>query len=100
MTMHPLELLALAASVIMPLWNIPLIVKIIQRKSSEDLSLFWVWGVWVCMLLMVPWALVTRELVLKVFSFVNFVLFSGVLVAVMKYRRGDTDAQSAKEENT
>ena len=95
MIMHPLELLALVASVVMPLWNIPLIVKIVQRKSSHDLSLFWLWGVWICMLLMVPWALVTHELVLKVFSFVNFVLFSGVVVAVMKYRRGDPDAQSS-----
>jgi uncharacterized protein with PQ loop repeat len=92
MTMHPLELLALIASVVMPLWNIPLIVKIIQRKSSDDLSLSWVWGVWACMLLMIPWALVTQELVLKVFSFVNFILFSGVLMAVIKYRRGDPDA--------
>ena len=92
MTMDPLELLALAASVVMPLWNIPLIVKIVQRKSSDDLSLSWVWGVWACMLLMIPWALVTQELVLKVFSFVNFFLFSGVLVAVMKYRRGGPDA--------
>jgi hypothetical protein len=91
MTMHPLELLALIASVVMPLWNIPLIVKIIQRKSSHDLSLFWLWGVWGCMLLMVPWALVTQELVLKVFSFVNFILFTSVVVVVMKYRSGGTD---------
>ena len=46
MTMQPLELLALVASVVMPLWNIPLIVKIFRRKSSNDLSLSWVWGVW------------------------------------------------------
>jgi len=97
MTMHPLELLALVASVIMPLWNIPLIVKMIQRKSSHDLSLFWLWGIWTCMLLMVPWALVTQELVLKAFSLVNFILFSGVVITVMKYRRGDTDAQSTQE---
>lgn len=92
MTMHPLELLALAASVVMPLWNIPLIVKVIRRKSADDLSLFWLWGVWTCMLLMIPWALVTQELVLKVFSFVNFILFSGVVMAVMKYRRRDVHA--------
>ena len=92
MTMQPLELLALVASVVMPLWNIPLIVKIFRRKSSNDLSLSWVWGVWACMLLMLPWAILTNELVLKVFSFVNFILFSGVLVAVMKYRQGEADA--------
>jgi uncharacterized protein with PQ loop repeat len=87
MTMQPLESLAMAASVIMPLWNIPLVVKIVARRSSRDLSLFWVWGVWLCMLLMLPWAVITREPVLKVFSFVNFTLFSAVLVAVVRYRK-------------
>jgi uncharacterized protein with PQ loop repeat len=83
---QPLEVLALIASVIMPLWNIPLIVKIVRRRSSSDMSLFWAWGVWLCMLLMLPWAVQTGEVVLKVFSWVNFVLFSGVVCAVMKYR--------------
>lgn len=84
---HPVELLALVASVVMPLWNIPLIIKIVQRKSSEDLSLSWMWGVWTCMLLMVPWAFITTDKVLRVFSIVNFILFSGVAVAVVKYRK-------------
>ena len=92
MNMHPLETLALVASVVMPLWNIPLIVKIVQRRSSSDMSLFWAWGVWICMLLMLPWAVVTGELVLKVFSWVNFILFSGVVVVVVKYRKGPVDA--------
>jgi uncharacterized protein with PQ loop repeat len=87
-SMQPLELLALVASVVMPLWNIPLMVQIVRRKSSSDLSLFWAWGVWLCMLLMIPWAIITKELVLKVFSSVNFVLFSGVVFVVMKYRKG------------
>ena len=85
-TMHPLELLALAASIIMPLWNIPLVVKIVRRRSSQDLSLSWAWGVWLCMLFMIPWAVLTRDIVLKVFSFVNFTLFSTVVAAVVKYR--------------
>ncbi len=85
--MAPVELLAMVASVVMPLWNIPLIVTIIQRQSSEDLSLHWLWGVWVCMLLMLPWAFITTDKVLRVFSVINFVLFSGVAIAVMKYRK-------------
>ncbi|MEI6438309.1 MAG: hypothetical protein WCO69_06140 [Candidatus Omnitrophota bacterium] len=85
--MHPVEALALVASVVMPLWNIPLIVQIIRRKSSDDLSLWWLWGVWTCMLLMVPWAFITTDRVLRVFSGINFVLFSGVAIAVMKYRK-------------
>lgn len=80
----------MTASVVMPLWNIPLIIRVIQRKSSADLSLGWLWGVWTCMLLMLPWAMVTRDMVLRVFSITNFVLFSGVVVAVMKCRpKGD-----------
>ena len=39
--MHPLEIIALVASVTMPLFNIPLLVKIIRRKSANDLSLWW-----------------------------------------------------------
>ncbi|MBF0330413.1 MAG: hypothetical protein HQL17_00630 [Candidatus Omnitrophica bacterium] len=86
--MERLQSLALAASVIMPLWNIPLIVKIVQRRSAEDLSVPWMLGVWVCMLLMLPWAVVSPDIVLKVFSIVNFVLFSGVVIVGLKYRKG------------
>ena len=42
-----IEQIGLVASVAMPLWNIPLIVKIIKRKSAEDISMAWLWGVWV-----------------------------------------------------
>ena len=42
--MNSFETIALAASVVMPLWNIPLIVKIVQRKSSDDLSRSWMLG--------------------------------------------------------
>lgn len=84
--MGRLETLALVASVLMPLFNIPLIVRILQRKSSGDLSLGWLWGVWTCMMLMLPWAFVTKDTVLRVFSVVNFTLFSGVVYAVMRYR--------------
>jgi hypothetical protein len=72
----------------MPLWNIPLIVKILLRKSSNDLSRSWMLGVWVCMLLMLPWAFISPDVVLKVFSVVNFVLFSGVVIVGFKYHKG------------
>ena len=85
--MQALETLALIASVMMPLWNIPLIVRIVQRKSSKDLSVAWFLGVWICMLLMVPWAFVTKDIVLKVFSFVNVSLFSMVGFVIFKYRK-------------
>jgi hypothetical protein len=89
--MQPLEVLALAASVIMPLFNIPLIVKIIRRRSSDDLSLSWLFGIWGCILLMIPWALVTQDVVLRAFGIMNFLLFSAVVVVVLKYRNGMSD---------
>lgn len=92
--MHSLQILALVASVAMPFWNIPLIVKIVKRKSSDDLSLSWLWGIWVCMLFMLPWALVTKDVVLKTFSLVNFALFSVVVGVVMKYRIPPAHAKS------
>lgn len=86
------EWLAMLASVIMPMWNIPLIIKILHRRSSRDLSLYWLWGVWTCMVLMVPWGLVTQDKVLKVFTLVNVLLFSVVVFVVMKYRKVPEDA--------
>jgi uncharacterized protein with PQ loop repeat len=86
------EWLAMLASVIMPMWNIPLIIKILHRRSSQDLSLHWLWGVWTCMVLMVPWGLVTQDKVLKVFTLVNVLLFSVVVFVVMKYRKVSEDA--------
>lgn len=86
--MQSLETLALVASVVMPLWNIPLIVRIVQRKSSADLSFAWFFGVWGCIVLMLPWGVMTKDVVLRAFTFVNFFLFSGVGIAMLKYRKG------------
>ena len=72
----------------MPLFNIPLILKVIHRKSSRDISLGWVLGVWTCFLLMAPAGLVSKDLVWRTFNIVNLVMFTGVMVVVMKYRKG------------
>lgn len=90
--MKSLEILALIASIVLPFWNIPLLIKIIRQKSSSDLSLAWAWGVWVCIVLMLPWAICTEDIVFKVFNFVNFILFSVVLFVVLKYYKGDPRA--------
>ena len=52
--MNIVENIGLIASIVMPLFNIPLIVKIVRRRSSMDISMSWVMGVWVCALLMAP----------------------------------------------
>ena len=40
-----IETLGVIAGIALPLFNIPLILKIIKRKSSQDISLTWVIGV-------------------------------------------------------
>ena len=82
-----IEQIGLIASVAMPLWNIPLIIKIIRRKSSQDISLSWVMGVWTCALLMAPSGFTSTDIVWKTFNVVNIILFTGVVIVVLKYRK-------------
>ena len=79
--------IALVAAIILPFWNIPLIVRIIKRKSSRDVSIYWAIGVWVCFALMAPSAFVSQDLVWRVFSIFNIIFFSGVLISVLAYRK-------------
>ena len=81
-----IETLGVIAAVALPLWNIPLMIRIRKRRSSKDVSVWWVWGVFGCLLLMLPSAIVSSDLVFKAFSFVNIVCFAGVVVCVVRYR--------------
>lgn len=78
--------LGAVAGAAMPLFNIPLMARIIRRRSCEDISLAWLFGVWICILLMVPAALVSDDLVLKAFAASNVVLFSCVVGIVVYFR--------------
>jgi len=84
--MHIIENIGLAAGVIMPFFNIPLIVRILRRKSSADISISWVMGVWVCAILMAPSGFTSKDMVWRCFNIVNLVLFTGVVIAVWRYR--------------
>ena len=77
--------IALVASVVLPLWNIPLIIKIIKRRSSNDISVSWAVGVWVCLLAMLPSGIKSDFLVWKVFNVANFFFFSGVAFCTVLY---------------
>ena len=81
------EVIGMWAAVLMPLWNIPLMVRIHRRKTSADISLAWLFGVWGCIVLMFPSTLTTSDRVLRAFGVSNLVLFSLVVVVVMIYRR-------------
>ena len=79
--------IALAAAIILPLWNIPLIARVIKRRSSKDLSVPWALGVWVCFVLMIPEALRSTDTVWRAFNIVNIILFTAVVVTVLWYRK-------------
>lgn len=79
--------IALIAAIILPLWDIPLIVRVIKRKSSKDISVPWALGIWICFLLMAPEGLRSPDLVWKAFNIVNLILFTGVVAVVLWYRK-------------
>lgn len=81
-----IEILGLIGAVILPLWNIPLIMKIARRGSSKDFSFAWAWGVWGCLIAMLPSGLASPDMVFKVFTVANLVLFTGVVVQILRYR--------------
>ena len=91
-----IETAGLIAAIVLPLWNIPLIVRISRRKSSQDLSLWWTFGILGCLVLMLPAGLRSSDLVFRVFTVVNAVLFSGVVIQVVRYRQRGAPIESGK----
>ena len=81
-----IQALGLIGAAVMPLWNIPLIIRIGRRRSSKDLGLSWTLGIFACILLMLPAGLISPDPILKVFSAANTVLFAGVVIQVVRYR--------------
>ncbi|MFA5059455.1 MAG: hypothetical protein WC676_02385 [Candidatus Omnitrophota bacterium] len=87
MMSHWIETMGLIAAVILPLWNIPLIARIIKRRSSHDISLWWAGGVWVCLLFMAPSGLTSKDVVWKAFNIINIICFTIVVVITLLYRK-------------
>ena len=81
-----IERVGILSGVILPLFNIPLILRLIQRKSSKDFSLSWAIGVWVCIVLMTPQALRSGDAAFRTYGIVNILFFSVVAFLVVKYR--------------
>lgn len=82
-----IQQLGLVGAILMPFWNIPLMVRIVRRKTSEDISLAWLFGIWGCILAMLPSSLVSTDPILRGFGVTNGILFSAVVVVVLMYRR-------------
>ena len=77
------------SAIALPFFNIPLIVRLWQRKRSEDFSLSWAVGVWVCIVLMTPRALSSSDEAFKLFGIINILFFSVVTFMIIWYRRRD-----------
>ena len=73
------------AGILLPLFNIPLMMRIIKRKSADDISLVWLFGVWFCILLMSPDALISKDFAFRMFGWTNLFFFTGVVVVTVKY---------------
>ena len=85
MTHDWINTMGMAAAIILPLWNIPLMIKIVKRRSSRDISLSWALGVWVCILIMAPSGFSSEDIVWRTFNIVNLLLFTGVVMVILKY---------------
>ena len=75
------------SAIALPFFNIPLIVHLWRRKRSDDFSLSWAVGVWVCIVLMTPQALRSSDPTFKAYGIVNILFFSVVAFLVVWYRR-------------
>ena len=78
--------LGIVGGAAMPLFNIPLMIRILKRRSADDISLTWLWGVWGCIVLMVPSTVFSTDIVLKAFGYSNVIFFSMVVAAVVWVR--------------
>ena len=61
-------------------------VRVIQRKSSQDISLGWAFGIWFSSVLMAPSAFISRDKLAMGFNIMNVIMLTGVLIVVIKYR--------------
>lgn len=87
--------LGLIASVVLPLFNIPLMMRMIRRRSSADLSLTWVLGVFFCIVATLPAAWYSPDIIFKIYQWVNITFFSGVVFFAIYYRRSGNKGTGA-----
>lgn len=81
------DTMGLLGALVLPLFNIPLIVNIVKRKSSDDISMTWALGVYSCLLLMAPSSYSSADFVWRAFNLSNLALFSVVVFVIFKYRK-------------
>lgn len=78
--------IGMVTGVILPCFNLAQIWRMVKFKSSHDVSLVWCLGVWACIMLMLPSALISEDAVYRVFSMINVAFFSALTGTVIYYR--------------
>ena len=81
-----IRITGLIAAVALPFCNVPLLIRIARRKSSADISPAWAVGVFVCLVAMLPAGLASTDIVFKAYTIANALLFSLVVIQVLRYR--------------
>ncbi len=84
--MNWLDAMATVAGGALPLFDISLIMYIIKRKSSKDISVLWAVGLWATSVAMAPAGLLSPDIASKAFNIVNVVMLTIVVIVVIKYR--------------
>ena len=70
----------------LPLFDLSLILYVIKRKSSKDISVMWAVGLWATSVAMAPAGIMSADIASKAFNIVNVVMLTAVVVVVIKYR--------------
>ena len=80
-----IQTLGMVSGIMMPFFNLPLMLRIIRRRSSQDISLVWVVGVWFCVMGLLPSSLQSPDPILLAFGVVNALFFTGVFLSVLYF---------------
>ena len=56
------------------------------NRVSADISMAWAFGVFICMMGMLPSGLTSGDTIFKVFTVGNCLLFGAVVVQILRYR--------------
>lgn len=72
------------AGIMLPLFDIPLIMHVVKRKSSADISMVWAVGLWSTSVMLL---IGSKDPLASGFNIVNVLMLSIVVLVVIKYRK-------------
>lgn len=84
---HWIEKIGTLSAIALPFFNIPLILRLWQRKSSKEYSMTWTLGVWACIVLMTPQTMRSQDVAFRSFGLFNAIFFTVVAFLIVKYRQ-------------